>query len=161
MASAGNGHEEVTMMSPKEAGKIEKKAKAREDLVNVTSGAREIVDGATANARAATTILLHPFNKEVKEDAVAKAREFKAMSAQQQATVRATGAQQAAQQRMMLADSTGHPPEQTLNGQQHNDSPIIDNHPPPTASSPTGAWSSQQFHQQFHQIADEPKFYEL
>lgn len=136
MASAGNGHEEV-MMSPKEAGKIEKKAKAREDLVNVTSGAREIVDGATANARAATTILLHPFNKEVKEDAVAKAREFKAMSVQQQAAVRAIGAQQAAQQRMMLAESTGHAPE-TLNGQEHNDGPI-DNHPPPSASSPTGA----------------------
>ena len=139
MASAGNNGDEEVMLSPKEAGKIEKKAKAREDLVNVTSGAREIVDGATANARAATTILLHPFNKEVKEDAIAKAREFKAMSAQQQATVRATGAQQAAQQRTMLsADPTGHPPE-TLNGQEHNDNGPIDNHPPPTASSPTGS----------------------
>lgn len=139
MASAGHGDEEVTM-SPKEAGKIEKKAKAREELVTITSGAREIVDGATANARAVTTILLHPFNKQVREDAVAKAREFKALSAQHQATVRAIGAQQAAQQRMMLAHTTGQSPE-TLNGQEHNDGPTDNNHPPPpiAAASLTGA----------------------
>jgi len=78
--------------SPK---KLERKAAAKEEIVNATSGAREIVDHAAFNARAVGKILLHPFDKEAKAGAIATAREDKAASGQKMAAIRQVGAQQA------------------------------------------------------------------
>lgn len=78
--------------SPK---KLERKAAAKEEIVNATSGARGIVDHAAFNARAVGKILLHPFNKDAKAEAIATAREDKAVSDQRMSTIRDVGAQQA------------------------------------------------------------------
>jgi len=78
--------------SPK---KLERKAAAKEEIVNATSGAREIVDHAAFNARAVGKMLLHPFDKDAKADAIAKAREDKTASGQKMAAIRQVGAQQA------------------------------------------------------------------
>lgn len=78
--------------SPK---KLEKKAAAKEEIVNATSGAREIVDHAAFNARAVGKILLHPFSKDAKADAIATAREDKVATGQKMAAIRQVGAQQA------------------------------------------------------------------
>ncbi|KAG0598685.1 hypothetical protein M758_12G093500 [Ceratodon purpureus] len=83
---------EQTQQSPKQ---LERKAAAKEEIVNATSGAREIVDHAAFNARAVGKILLHPFNKEAKQEAIATAREDKAASGEKMAAIREVGAQQA------------------------------------------------------------------
>lgn len=74
---------------------VERKAAAKEEIVNATSGAREIVDHAAFNARAVGKILLHPFDKDAKTEAIATAREDKTVSGQKMAAIREVGAQQA------------------------------------------------------------------
>ena len=96
--------------SPK---KLERKAAAKEEIVNATSGAREIVDHAAFNARAVGKILLHPFDKEAKAGAIATAREDKAASGQKMAAIRQVGAEQANAMRSMARgeDSPGSSPD--------------------------------------------------
>lgn len=96
-------------LSPK---KLERKADAKEEIVNATSGAREIVDHAAFNARAVGKMLLHPFNKEAKAGAIATAREDKVASGQKMAAIRQVGAQQANSMRSMARgeDSPGSLP---------------------------------------------------
>lgn len=86
--------------SQENPAQMEKKANAREDLVNLTSGAREKVDHAGANAHAVVTKLLHPFNAEAKQAADVQASEMKAMASEKQANISAIGQQQAVQHRM-------------------------------------------------------------
>jgi hypothetical protein len=86
---------EQTQQAQQSPKQLERKAAAKEGMVNATSGAREIVDHAAFNARAVGKILLHPFSKDAKQDAIATAREDKAVSGQRMAAIRVAGAQQA------------------------------------------------------------------
>ena len=83
---------EQSQQSPKQ---LERKAAAKEEIINTTSGARQTVDNAVFNARAVGKILLNPFNKEARADAINTAREEKAASGQRMAAIRGIGAQQA------------------------------------------------------------------
>lgn len=131
----------TTEQSPK---KLERKAAAKEEIVNATSGAREIVDHAAFNARAVGKILLHPFDKDAKAEAIAKAREDKAASGQKMASIRDIGAQQADALRLSARgmqspeagsawDTTDAPPSSPHDVQ----SPEQGNTPPTDAKSAT------------------------
>jgi hypothetical protein len=67
---------------------------AKEQLVNVTSGAREKVDHTKATATAALSKIAHPFNSQARQEADAKAAETKAQASAKQASIRTTAQQQ-------------------------------------------------------------------
>jgi hypothetical protein len=67
---------------------------AKEQLVNVTSGAREKVDHTKATATAALSKIAHPFNSQARQEADAKAVETKAQASAKQASIRTTAQQQ-------------------------------------------------------------------
>nr|PNR50513.1 hypothetical protein PHYPA_009699 [Physcomitrium patens] len=70
-------------------------SKVPEKAVSPTSEARKVIDHAAYNARAVGKVLLHPLSKEAQTEAIAKAREDKAVSDQRTAPVSDTVAQQA------------------------------------------------------------------
>jgi len=79
----------------------ETNANAREQILNVTSGAREKLDHAKATVTATVIKVAHPFSSQARQEADNKAAQTKAQVTQRQASIRAIGQQQAEQQRMM------------------------------------------------------------
>jgi hypothetical protein len=79
----------------------ETNANAREQILNVTSGAREKLDHAKATVTATVSKVAHPFSSQARQEADNKAAQTKAQVTQRQASIRAIGQQQAEQQRMM------------------------------------------------------------
>ncbi len=79
----------------------ETNANAREQIVNVTSGAREKLDHAKATVTATVSKVAHPFSSQARQEADNKAAQTKAQVSERQASIRAIGQQQAEQQRMI------------------------------------------------------------
>ncbi len=79
----------------------ETNANAREQILNVTSGAREKLDHGKATVTAAVSKVAHPFSSQAHQEADNKAAQTKAQVSERQASIRAIGQQQAEQQRMM------------------------------------------------------------
>lgn len=67
-----------------------KKAFAKEDLANLTSGAKEKFDKTLAGMKGAAHMMTHPFNKQAKEEAKAKTAEQKTEIGQKQQSIRET-----------------------------------------------------------------------
>jgi hypothetical protein len=67
---------------------------AKEQMVNVTSRARERLDHTKATATAVSSKIAHPFSSQVRQDADAKATETKAQASAKQASLRTIAQQQ-------------------------------------------------------------------
>ncbi|BBN01366.1 hypothetical protein MPTK1_2g06890 [Marchantia polymorpha subsp. ruderalis] len=86
-----------------------KKIDAKEDLVFLTSGAKEKLSKTIVGASETAYKMLHPFNKEGRDQATEKAKELKREVSNKQSRIRATAHQQAEQSRLETAQQQEAP----------------------------------------------------
>ncbi|KAH7281664.1 hypothetical protein KP509_36G057500 [Ceratopteris richardii] len=82
-----------------EAAARESRANVREDMAFITSGAREKVDRAMANAKCIGKSLLHPLDKEKRKDLQSDAEREKEAAIEKRDEIRAIATQQAHEER--------------------------------------------------------------